>query len=369
MTDPSWADMGDGTKTYLVGGAVRDQLLGGTPTEFDWVVVGATPDRMLARGFNQVGRDFPVFLEPASGQQYALARTERRIGPGHADFVCHAAPDVTLEEDLARRDLTINAMAQDRDGTLIDPHNGQRDIDGRMLRHVSPAFAEDPLRVFRVARFAAQLAGFDIAADTLALMRSMVDELSALSGERVFAELHKAAGMPRPERFFETLIAIGESHWFGGIDLPATAGLFGRAAFADAATALVGVGWVNDAVEVARLYRNLRAPRRILRGAVALSRHGATLAREHADAEALLDALTGIDAFRQNEVTGTVLDGIEACSGKSMAGRRRLIDELQTLRVDAEPGPEYGAALRRCRIEWIESRPSFVRDGLDSPSS
>ena len=354
VTDPSWIDLGGGAKTYLVGGAVRDGLLGKTPSEFDWVVVGATPEAMLARGFNQVGRDFPVFLEPKSGQQYALARTERRTGPGHADFV---APDVTLEEDLARRDLTINAMAQDRDGTLIDPHNGQRDIDGCVLRHVSPAFAEDPLRVFRVARFAAQLPDFDIAADTLALMRSMVDQLSALSGERVFVELHKAAGAPRPKRFFETLIAIGESHWFGDIDLPATVGLVGSAAFTDSTTALVGVGWVNDKVVVERLYRDLRAPRRVLRGAVALSRHGATLARRHADAEALLDALTGIEAFRQNDVTATVLAAVEACTGESMTGMRRLIDELQSMRVDAEPGPEYGAALRRCRLERIETRP------------
>lgn len=354
MTDPSWADLGGGAKTYLVGGAVRDGLLGKTPSEFDWVVVGATPEAMLARGFNQVGRDFPVFLEPTSGQQYALARTERRTGPGHADFACHAAPDVTLEADLSRRDLTINAMARDRSGTLIDPHNGQRDIDSCTLRHVSPAFAEDPLRVFRVARFAAQLPDFDIAADTLALMRSMVDELSALSGERVFVELQKAAGAPRPKRFFETLVAIGESHWFGGIDLPATAGLIGSTAFADATTALVGVGWVNDAEAVEHLYRSLRAPRRILRGAVALSRHGATLARRHADAETVLDALTGIEAFRQNDVTGTVLAGVEACAGESMADRRRLIDELRSIRVDAEPGPDYGAALRRRRIEWIE---------------
>ena len=354
MTAPSWIDVGGGAKTYLVGGAVRAGLLKVTPSEFDWVVVGATPDGMLAHGFNQVGRDFPVFLEPKSGQQYALARTERRVGPGHADFVCHAAPDVTLEEDLARRDLTINAMARDRNGTLIDPHNGQRDIDDRVLRHVSPSFAEDPLRVFRAARFAAQLPDFDIAAETLALMRSMVDELSALSGERVFAELQRAAVLPRPERFFETLIAVGECHWFRGIDLPATAGLFGSVAFADMATALVGVGWVNDAQAAERLYRDLRAPRRILRGAVALSRHGRTLARPHANAEALLDALTGIGAFRQNDVTDTVLDGVEACSGESMAGTRRLIDELRGLRVDADPGPDYGAALRRRRIQWIE---------------
>ena len=356
MTVPSWTDLGGGAKTYLVGGAVRDQLLNKNPWEFDWVVVGATPEKMLARGFSQVGRDFPVFLEPESGQQYALARTERRTGPGHADFVCHAAPEVTLEEDLARRDLTINAMARDSDGTLIDPHDGRRDIRDRVLRHVSPAFAEDPLRVFRVARFAAQLPDFDIADDTLGLMRSMVEELSALSGERVFEELRKAAGLPRPERFFETLIAIGEHHWFRGIDLAATADLVGSAGFADAATALVGLGWVNEAAALARLYRDLGAPRRVRRGAVALAHHGATLAEPRAEAEALLDALTGIDAFRQSAVTGAVLDGVEACAGEPMAGIRRLIDELQAIRVDAEPGPGYGAELRRRRIQWIEER-------------
>lgn len=357
MTVGSWIDVGGGATTFLVGGAVRDELLDRQPSEFDWVVVGATADRMLDRGFNRVGRDFPVFLEPKSGDQYALARTERRTGPGHADFVCNAAPDVTLEDDLARRDLTINAMARDRDGALIDPCNGQRDIADRVLRHVSPAFAEDPLRVFRVARFAAQLPDFEIAAETLALMRSMVDELAALSGERVFAELRKAVGSARPGRFFEALCAVGEQHWFRDIDLAATAGLAGEVAFADAPTALVGMGWVNAPAAVERFYRDLRAPRQILRGAVALARHGTTLVQRDVDAQTLLSALTGIETFRQNDVTGIVLDGAEACSGRSMAGKRQLIDELRVLQVDAQPGPAYGAALRRRRINWIQERP------------
>ncbi len=355
MTVPSWVDVGGGTTTYLVGGAVRDELLGGNPVEFDWVVVGGTPETMLAGGFKQVGRDFPVFLEPGSGQQYALARTERRTGPGHTDFVCHATADVTLEQDLARRDLTINAMARDREGRLIDPWNGRRDIAGKVLRHVSPAFAEDPLRVFRVARFAAQLPDFTVADDTMALLRSMVDELSALSGERVFAELQRAAGSPVPARFFDILLAIGERHWFGGIDLPATSGLIGTRMFAGATTTLVGVGWVNDDAAVARLYRALRAPRQVLRGAVALARHGASLAEPDTGAESLLDALTGIGAFRVNELTPIVLDAAEACSGRSLTRLRELVDELRVLRVDAVPGPGYGAALRRRRIAWIES--------------
>lgn len=187
-------------KTYLVGGAVRDGLLGRPPKERDWVVVGATADHMLARGFQPVGRDFPVFLHPRTGEQYALARTERKTGPGHAGFACHAAPCVTLEEDLRRRDLTINAMAQDGD-RLIDPYGGGADLRAGVLKHVSPAFVEDPLRVFRVARFAAELPRFRVADATLALMASMDEELSALAAERVWAELEKAAAAPAPARF------------------------------------------------------------------------------------------------------------------------------------------------------------------------
>lgn len=356
MTTPTWINVGGDSKTYLVGGAVRDELLDVKPEEHDWVVVGSTPEQMRACGFNRVGRDFPVFLEPGSGEEYALARTERRVGPGHADFVCHAAPDVTLEDDLARRDLTINAMARDERGKLIDPWNGRRDIGARVLRHVSAAFAEDPLRVFRVARFTAQLPDFTVAPETLSLMTSMADELAALSGERVFAELRKAAGSPQPGRFFETVGDIGERHWFRGIDLPATARLFDDRPVPEASAALVALGWVNNAAAVGRLYRDLRAPRQIHRGAVALARHGPTLVRRNVDAGSLLDAFTAIDAFRQNDLTGIVIDAVQTCSGQSMAGTRRLIDELGALRVDAAPGPGYGAALRRRRLACIESR-------------
>ncbi|MGL5432322.1 MAG: multifunctional CCA tRNA nucleotidyl transferase/2'3'-cyclic phosphodiesterase/2'nucleotidase/phosphatase, partial [Plesiomonas shigelloides] len=162
-------------QTYLVGGAVRDQLLGLNVTERDWVVVGATPEQLLAQGYQQVGRDFPVFLHPRTHEEYALARTERKQGQGYTGFVCHAAPDVTLEQDLLRRDLTINAIAQAEDGSLTDPYGGQQDLRDRWLRHVSPAFSEDPLRVLRVARFAARFAhlGFRVAPETLALMQQI----------------------------------------------------------------------------------------------------------------------------------------------------------------------------------------------------
>ncbi len=194
---------------YLVGGAVRDQLLNYPVKEKDWVVVGATAVEMLALGYQQVGRDFPVFLHPETRDEHALARTERKSAPGYRGFEVHASPDVTLEEDLVRRDLTINAMAQDEQGHIIDPYHGQRDLELKLLRHVSPAFSEDPVRILRVARFAARYAhlGFRVADETMELMRQMVadGEVDALVAERVWQEFHRALGERHPETFLQTL--------------------------------------------------------------------------------------------------------------------------------------------------------------------
>jgi tRNA nucleotidyltransferase (CCA-adding enzyme) len=197
-------------KTYLVGGAVRDKLLGLEIKDRDYVVVGATPQDMEARGFKLVGADFPVFLHPQTKCEYALARTERKVGPGYKGFAVHAAPDVTLEQDLARRDLTINAMAESESGELIDPFGGAEDLRRGRLRHVSPAFVEDPLRVLRVARFAARF-GFTVAEETLALMRELVnkDELETLAPERIWSELERALGEREPARFFGILRRCG----------------------------------------------------------------------------------------------------------------------------------------------------------------
>jgi len=196
-------------KIYLVGGAVRDKLLGLPSKDRDWVVVGATPDEMLAQGFRPVGRDFPVFLHPDTGEEYALARTERKSGKGYTGFQFHTSPDVTLEEDLRRRDLTINAIAEDENGRLHDPWHGQDDLQARVLRHVSPAFSEDPLRVLRVARFYARFAGlgFQVADDTLALMRqiSASGELGHLTPERVWQETERALSSPLPAHYFALL--------------------------------------------------------------------------------------------------------------------------------------------------------------------
>jgi len=200
-------------KTYLVGGAVRDALLNLPVKDRDWVVVGATPDALQAQGFQQVGRDFPVFLHPVSREEYALARTERKNGNGYTGFVTWSAPDVTLEQDLQRRDLTINAIAQAENGDLIDPFHGQRDLQARLLRHVSDAFNEDPLRVLRVARFAARFAhlNFRIADETQALMRQMAasGELSHLTAERVWKETEKALTSRNPQVYFQTLRDCG----------------------------------------------------------------------------------------------------------------------------------------------------------------
>ncbi|RRO07682.1 multifunctional CCA addition/repair protein [Pectobacterium aquaticum] len=200
-------------KIYLVGGAVRDSLLGLPVTEKDWVVVGATPENLLAQGYQQVGKDFPVFLHPISRDEYALARTERKSGKGYTGFVCHAAPDVTLEQDLLRRDLTINAIARTERGDLIDPYHGRRDLESRVLRHVSEAFSEDPLRVLRVARFAARFAhlGFQIAEETMALMQKMAHEgeLAYLTPERVWKETEKALGTSSPDVYFQVLRDCG----------------------------------------------------------------------------------------------------------------------------------------------------------------
>ena len=196
-------------KIYLVGGAVRDQLLGLNVKDRDWVVVGATPEQMIREGFRPVGKDFPVFLHPDTHEEYALARTERKSGKGYKGFTFHTSPDVTLEQDLIRRDLSINAMAMDSEGVIIDPYGGRHDLEQRQLRHVSQAFSEDPLRVLRVARFAARFADlkFVVARETLALMQSLcaADELNHLSAERVWQEFERALQTPNPGVFLDVL--------------------------------------------------------------------------------------------------------------------------------------------------------------------
>ncbi|MDE2338775.1 MAG: multifunctional CCA addition/repair protein [Gammaproteobacteria bacterium] len=214
-------------EVYLVGGAVRDRLLGRPVHERDWVVVGARPEDLERQGYLPVGREFPVFLHPETREEYALARLERKVAPGYRGFTTEFSPEVTLQEDLRRRDLTVNAMAESAAGEIIDPYGGQRDLEARLLRHVSDAFLEDPVRVLRVARFAARYAplGFRVAPETLALMRRMSEsgELGALVPERVWQETERALGEPRPEVFFETLRECGAL----SVIFPEVAALYG----------------------------------------------------------------------------------------------------------------------------------------------
>jgi len=223
-------------KTYLVGGAVRDKLLNYPVSERDWVVVGATVEQMEAAGYQQVGKDFPVFLHPDSKEEYALARTERKSGKGYTGFQCFTSPDITLEEDLKRRDLTINAMAEDSDGSLIDPYDGQQDIRDKLLRHVSNAFEEDPLRILRVARFYARYhhLGFEISGETRSLMKNMVTNgmLAELVPERVWVEIQRSLSEKDPQMFFQMLQDSGALKEL----FPAIAG---QPEFADSISAMI----------------------------------------------------------------------------------------------------------------------------------
>lgn len=258
--DPALA----GLEVYVVGGAVRDQLLGLEPGDRDWVVVGASPREMVERGFTPVGGDFPVFLHPVSHEEYALARTERKSGKGYQGFTFHCDPDVTLEEDLQRRDLTINAMAQDSSGRLIDPYHGQQDIDARLFRHVSPAFSEDPVRILRLARFAARFPDFTIAPETLALCQAMgkAGEVDALVPERVWKEISRGLMAQRPARLIEVLEAT-EALPRIAPELITTSALLAQLDHAARQQQPLACRWgllAAETPELAALHRRLRVP-------------------------------------------------------------------------------------------------------------
>ncbi len=398
-------------KIYAVGGCVRDQLLGVPVGDRDWVVVGATPDEMTAAGFRPVGRDFPVFLHPQTHEEYALARTERKTAPGYHGFVFHAAPDVTLEDDLARRDLTVNAMALDEEGRLIDPYGGRADLEAKVLRHVGPAFTEDPVRILRVARFAARFAGFGIADETMRLMRSMVDagEVDALVPERVWQELSRGLMESRPSRMFEALRACGalarllpEVDRLWGVPQPADVhpeidtGVHLMLAL-DAAARLeaqlparwaallhdLGKGttprdeWPRHpgheerSVELARAVSDrLRVPNDCRDAAILAAREHGTVHRAlELDAAALLRLLERCDALRRPALLAQVLDACEA-DARGRTGheddpypqRGRVLDALDAARgvdagtIAARTGPDgatIAQAVHQARAEAI----------------
>jgi len=337
-------------KFYRVGGSVRDALLGEArrrrgeldavlETDRDWVVVGATPDDMVARGFRPVGRDFPVFLHPDTHEEYALARTERKTAPGYRGFVFHTAPDVTLEADLARRDLTINAMAQDEDGRIVDPHHGQQDLRDAVLRHVGPAFAEDPVRILRLARFAARFPDFRVAPETAALVRDMVanGEADALVPERVLQELSRGLMERRPSRMLDVLQASGliERLYAELEDLDAAAAALDRAAAAD----------LVFPARFAILASACRSPRTVADfvGKLRATQESAQLARllvelrgalEHdTSSAAIVDVLERADAFRRPERFELLLRAFEVAYERSAERFRTALQAAAT--VDA----------------------------------
>jgi tRNA nucleotidyltransferase (CCA-adding enzyme) len=284
-------------KIYVVGGAVRDELLGLTVQDRDYVVVGSTPDEMERLGYKPVGKDFPVFLHPQTHEEYALARTERKSGRGYKGFTVHAAPDVTLEDDLRRRDLTINAMAKAEDGTLIDPFGGKRDLENRLLRHVSDAFAEDPVRILRVARFAARF-GFGVAPETLELMKRMVasGETDYLVPERVWQEFSKGLMEREPERMFEVLEACSLQKKLLP-ELRERAGLSGTLP-----VRFARLCWPLKEPEVEALCARLKVPGEVRDLALLACRSRVALrASRLATPQALLELLKRTDAFRRPE--------------------------------------------------------------------
>jgi len=356
-------------QVYLVGGAVRDQLLGRPVGERDWVVVGGTPEQMLAAGYRPVGRDFPVFLHPDTNEEYALARLERKTAPGYRGFITEHSPEVTLQQDLQRRDLTINAMARSGTGELIDPFGGQQDLAQRRLRHVSAAFSEDPVRVLRVARFAARFAplGFSVADDTRALMRGMVDagEVAALVPERVWRELERALAEPAPEQFFVTLADCGALpvvlpglRW----DEPALAALRTAVSLtADGSVRLAAVAAGSDAEALEALCRRLRMPVRFSELVLLVQRLLERVRQSgRAEAAALLELLESADALRRPERFERLLLACAArgCATPDLqrlraAAARAAEATLPAERLRTLPGRAIAAALRAARLEQL----------------
>lgn len=382
-------------KAWKVGGAVRDALLGRPGTDVDWVVTGTTPEAMRAAGYLPVGRDFPVFLHPVTRQEYALARTERKTAPGYHGFVFHADPDVTLEEDLQRRDLTINAMAQDETGLLIDPYGGQHDLQARLLRHVSAAFAEDPVRILRVARFAARFVDFEVAPETQALMRQMVNagEVDALVAERVWQELSRGLMETRPSRMFDVLHGCGAlarlvpellftgsptaseaARWHSAIDLAARQALPLPARFALVATGLGSPEHTGRAEALSSLCERWRIPAdcREVAELVLRERH-AVCSGVAMDAEHRVQLLDRCDAWRRPERFEMMLQACEclarvgdlgAAGGQAVAfarwrqarSRGAAVDAGAAARRAAERGargPEMAAAVHDARVRAV----------------
>ncbi|NOX49853.1 MAG: hypothetical protein GXP16_04860 [Gammaproteobacteria bacterium] len=341
---------------YLVGGAVRDELLGRPVHDRDWVVVGSTVEEMLRLGFVQVGKDFPVFLHPITHEEYALARTERKQGVGHTGFVVDAHPSVTLRQDLKRRDLTVNAIAKSVDGILFDPYGGQQDLQAKCLRHVSAAFGEDPLRVFRVARFAAQLVGFRVAQSTLNIMSAMTEagELESLSAQRVWVEFEKALAAPNPQEFIAILKRCGGLEpWLVELnDVPAK--------FSSGSSVDRFVQLQMPLQNIETLCNRLKCPGRFQQAATDYSAYAETVTRwREVDPQQLLDTLLALRVNHASARLEALARVVSSIRDVDVAEVLILAKEFGGLALASEPGMKglqgkaFGQALRALQLQWL----------------
>ena len=370
-------------KIYQVGGSLRDELLGLPVADRDWVVVGASPQEMVDAGFRPVGRDFPVFLHPRTHEEYALARTERKTAPGYKGFAFHSAPDVTLEEDLARRDFTVNAMARDADdpsSSIVDPYCGRIDLADRVLRHVSPAFAEDPVRILRGARFVARF-GFTVAPETMDLMRRMTDagEVDALVPERVWQEMSRGLMEADPQAMFDVLMQCGALKRIA----PELAGYIpgSDAMLSLAAAAAAGMTLAERyaslcsrllPAEVTRMSERLRAPAECRDLAVLAARHrDALLDANHLDARDLAELVRVCDGLRQParfrslvRVAHAVTAGVSPVAGRPVAEARLLAALAAFCEVDAGRVAATVSTPAAIQAALREARERAVADAL-----
>lgn len=366
-------------QVYLVGGAVRDELLNLPVKDRDWVVVGATPLQMEQQGFRPVGKDFPVFLHPKTHEEYALARTERKQGKGYKGFTVIASPDVTLEEDLLRRDLTVNAMAKDAAGNIYDPYNGQQDLKDKLLRAVSDAFSEDPLRVLRAARFAARFAhlGFSIEADTLAKMQQLTSsgELGFLTAERIWIEVEKVLASQTPSVFFKVLTSIGavEKLWpplakqlaenpecLNWLDIASQKTVNKQQAIS-LPQRLALIGWGAEPKFVEELAACLMLPREYQKHLKALLEIQNQPALKNLQAEEVMIMFDQLDAWRQPDLFNSAVDLMQLTQATSHAGKlKAMLEKARSINA-AElvkkgiKGPEVGIELRKLRLGTLKN--------------
>ncbi|MBB1398627.1 tRNA nucleotidyltransferase [Pseudoalteromonas sp. SG44-8] len=363
-------------QVYLVGGAVRDELLGRIIKERDYVVVGATPEQLIKQGYQQVGKDFPVFLHPKTKEEYALARTERKQGQGYTGFVCEFSADVTLEDDLRRRDLTVNAIAKAQDGNLIDPYGGKQDLDNRILRHVSDAFSEDPLRILRVARFAARYhyLGFTIAEETQQLLTQMINqgELQTLTAERIWLECEKSLTDGAFAEFLNILAQLGALSAIS----PALAGnwsdelyqqLKNRYAYAqsqnitDQALLFAQATASLTQEEIKILSQTIRLPNDVRDLALQLNAHQATLSSQTITAQQLLSCCNQLDLWRRPERFEAVLKAVEINQAASLANQKLLTATKAAKAINPQQfitqgikGAAIKTALEQARLEILQ---------------